>query len=61
MSDEEAMDNRSEEHGTVLSFRLTADLMAAVDNAAAQEGISKSDVARRALLQDRRVRAAMAE
>jgi predicted transcriptional regulator len=42
----------AEATGSVIAFRASADLMAKVDSVAAAEGISRSDVARRACLQD---------
>ena len=43
-----------DERGLVIAFRAPADLIATVDAAAAAEGISRSDIARRALLRDLR-------
>lgn len=36
----------------ILAFRTTPELMAEVERAARAEGISKSDIARRALMRD---------
>jgi hypothetical protein len=47
---------RGLERGSVIAFRLSPELLASVEQAAAEEGISKSDVARRALIRDRRAR-----
>ena len=38
--------------GSVIAFRASAELMAKADSVAAAEGISRSDVARRALMRD---------
>ena len=43
-----------DERGLVIAFRAPADLIATVDAAAAAEGISRSAIARRALLRDLR-------
>jgi hypothetical protein len=41
-----------QERGGIIAFRATADLIGRVETAAAVEGISKSDVARRAVIRD---------
>jgi hypothetical protein len=38
--------------GQIIAYRVSADLAARIEAAAADEGISKSDVARRAVLRD---------
>ena len=45
-----------DERGMTIQFRAPAGLIATVDAAAAAEGISRSDIARRALLRDLRRR-----
>jgi hypothetical protein len=45
------IDHRSEV-SSVIAFRAPKDLVAATEAAAVSEGISKSDIARRALLRD---------
>jgi hypothetical protein len=45
-------DHRSEVEVSIIAFRAPKDLVAAAKAAAASEGISKSDIARRALLRD---------
>jgi hypothetical protein len=45
-------DRTSEIGGQIIAFRAPADLAARIEAAAANEGISKSDVARRAVLRD---------
>jgi hypothetical protein len=46
--------------GVIVAFRCPTALAEAAERVAASEGLSRSDIARRALLRDRRVRAAMA-
>jgi hypothetical protein len=46
------VDEDAEERGGIVAFRAPADLIARVDEAAAAECISRSDVARRALVRD---------
>jgi hypothetical protein len=46
--------NDGDECGAIIAFRCPQDLVAAAESAAAAEGISKSDVARRALMRDLR-------
>jgi hypothetical protein len=41
-----------EERGGIIAFRASAELIALIEAKAASEGISKSDVARRAALRD---------
>jgi hypothetical protein len=45
-------DRRSEVESSIIAFRAPKDLVAATEAAAVSEGISKSDIARRALLRD---------
>jgi hypothetical protein len=45
-------DHRSQFQSSIIAFRAPKDLVAATKAAAASEGISKSDIARRALLRD---------
>jgi hypothetical protein len=45
-------DRLTETDIAIIAFRAPADLAAAADQAAAAEGISRSDVARRALIRD---------
>jgi hypothetical protein len=45
-------DHRSEVESSIIAFRAPKDLVAATEAAAVSEGISKSDIARRALLRD---------
>lgn len=45
-------DRRAEADSSIIAFRAPKDLVAATEAAAVSEGISKSDVARRALLRD---------
>ena len=45
-------DRRSEVESSIIAFRAPKDLVAATEAAAVFEGISKSDIARRALLRD---------
>ena len=45
-------DERADQQGAVIAFRASAELMDTVKAAAAKEGISRSDVARRALIRD---------
>lgn len=42
----------AEERGGIIAFRASAELIALIEAKAASEGISKSDVARRAALRD---------
>jgi hypothetical protein len=46
-----AQDEQTIERGGIIAFRAEAALIASADVAAAAEGISRSDVARRALMQ----------
>ena len=46
--------------GVIVAFRCPSALAEAAERVAAREGLSRSDIARRALLQDKRIRAAMA-
>ena len=41
---------RSEQAGATIAFRAPAELVAACDRAAAAEGLSRSDIARRSLM-----------
>ena len=45
-------DERDDDRGTVVAFRASRQLVAGLDTAAAAEGISRSDVARRAAIRD---------
>jgi hypothetical protein len=45
-------DHRSEVESSIIAFRAPKDLVAATEAAAVSEGISKSDIARRALIRD---------
>ena len=47
-------DRMDEVDSVIVAFRCSRDLVSAIENAAAAEGISKSDVARRAVLRDLR-------
>ena len=42
----------ADERGGIIAFRASAELIALIEAKAASEGISKSDVARRAALRD---------
>jgi hypothetical protein len=46
------MSDQHDMSGQVIAYRVSADLAARIEAAAADEGISKSDVARRAVLRD---------
>ena len=48
----ETIHEQRSERGGVVAFRANAELIAQVEATAASEGISKSDVARRALIRD---------
>ena len=48
------MDRRAEEQCAIIAFRAPPELVAAVDSAAALEGVSRSDIARRAVMRDLR-------
>jgi hypothetical protein len=45
-------DEIAQEHGGIVAFRATAELIERAEAQAAAEGITRSDVARRALLRD---------
>jgi hypothetical protein len=45
-----------ERNGGIIAFRASADLLVSIEAAAASEGISRSDIARRALIRDLRAR-----
>ncbi len=46
------LDEQTDQRGGIIAFRAPADLIASAEAKAAAEGISKSDVARRALMRD---------
>jgi hypothetical protein len=45
-------DDRSNERGGIVAFRAPAKLVADAEAAAVAEGVSRSDIARRALMRD---------
>jgi metal-responsive CopG/Arc/MetJ family transcriptional regulator len=45
-------EEQAEERGGIIAFRASTELLERVDSVAADEGISRSDVARRAVIRD---------
>jgi hypothetical protein len=48
----ETDDERACQHGGIVTFRASKELIASIEAAAAAEGISKSDIVRRAAIRD---------